>query len=258
MAAPYRCISLEYEIIGAWSTARITLRRPEAGNCINSVLAEEFRDACQRIAGDDACRLALVTAVGSSFSVGRLPLDCAAGFTASQLRVADSLAALPVPVIVALNGDAVGQGLEMALAGDLRIAVADAQFALWESGKPSFSWDGGTQRLPRLIGPAWALDLALTGRRLSAAEALHLGLVNRVAPATRLEAASRALAEQVLDSAPIAARYAKEAVTQGLDLTLAQGMRLEADLSVILHSSTDRAEGIASFNERRRPKFTGG
>ena len=118
-------------------------------------------------------------------------------------------------------------------------------------------WDGGTQRLPKLVGPAWALDMALTGRKLSAAEALRIGLVNRVVPAGGLEAATMELAEQVLAAAPVAARYAKEAVGKGMDLTLEQGLRLEADLSVILQSTADRAEGIESFKERRRPKFTG-
>ena len=150
-----------------------------------------------------------------------------------------------------------GQGLELALAGDLRIAAEEAQLGISETGKLSFPWDGGTQRLPRLVGPAWALDMALTGRMVSAQEALGLGLVNRVAPGERLEEATEELAAQVLAAAPIAARYAKESVGKGMDMTLGQGLRLEADLSVILQSTADRVEGLASFKERRKPKFRG-
>ena len=166
------------------------------------------------------------------------------------LSVAGALATLPVPVLVAVNGDATGHGLELALAGDLRVSAETAQFALWEPGQPALPWDGGTQRLPRLVGQAWALDMALTGRRLSAGEALRIGLVNRVVPAEELEAATASLAESILASAPVAARYGKEAVRKGLDLTLEQGLRLETDLSVILQSTDDRAEGISSFKER--------
>ena len=160
-------------------------------------MAEEFRDACQRIDADDDARLVVVTGSGGCFSIGRTrpgqetdepEPDESEPATWSErlerLRVADALAALTVPVIVALNGDAIGHGLELALAGDLRLAAEGSRFALSEPDSPSFPrdafpWDGGTQRLPRLIGPAWALDLALTGRQVDAGEALRLGLVNR-------------------------------------------------------------------------------
>ena len=237
------------------------LARPESENRIDGDMAEEIRDACQVIGQDDACRLVVVTGAGSSFSVGRATLDDAEGDVSGRLaslRVADCLAALPVPVVVVLNGDAIGHGLELALAGDLRIASESAGFALWEPGQATIPWDGGTQRLPRLVGQAWALDMALTGRKVGAQEALGLGLVNRVVAAEELETASMQLAEQIIASAPVAAQFAKETVTKGMDLTLDQGLRLEADLNVILHSTSDRAEGIASFKERRTPRYTGG
>jgi enoyl-CoA hydratase len=240
--------------------ARITLLRPDAKNCIDQSLAEELRDACRRIGQDDSFRLAIITGSGDYFSVGRAVMDGHASCVSDKLarfRVAESLAALTTPVIVAINGDAMGQGLELALAGDLRIAADEAQFALSGTGQPEFPWDGGTQRLPRIVGTAWALDMALAARLLDAAEALNIGLVNRVVPRDRLDEATRELAEKVLASAPVAARYAKEAVGKGMDITLEQGLRLEADLSVILQSTADRAEGIASFEERRAPKFNG-
>ena len=234
--------------------------RPDAKNCIDQSMAEELRDACRRIGQDDSFRLAIITGFGDYFSVGRAVMDGQASCVSDKLarfRVAESLAALTTPVIVAINGDAMGQGLELALAGDLRIAADEAQFALSGTGQPEFPWDGGTQRLPRIVGTAWALDMALTARLLDAAEALNIGLVNRVVPRDRLDEATRELAEKVLASAPVAARYAKEAVGKGMDITLEQGLRLEADLSVILQSTADRAEGIASFEERRAPKFNG-
>ena len=237
------------------------LARPESENRIDGDMGEEIRDACQVIGQDDACRLVVVTGAGSSFSVGRATLDDAEGDVSGRLaslRIAGCLAALPVPVVVVLNGDAIGHGLELALAGDLRIASESAGFALWEPGQATIPWDGGTQRLPRLVGQAWALDMALTGRKVGAQEALGLGLVNRVVAAEELETASMQLAEQIIASAPVAAQFAKETVTKGMDLTLDQGLRLEADLNVILHSTSDRAEGIASFKERRTPRYTGG
>ena len=235
-------------------------------------MAEEFRDACQRIDADDDARLVVVTGSGGCFSIGRTrpgqetdepePETWSERSERSErlerLRVADALAALTVPVIVALNGDAIGHGLELALAGDLRLAAEGSRFALSEPDSPSFPWDGGTQRLPRLIGPAWALDLALTGRQVDAGEALRLGLVNRVAASGKLAEETERMAQAILAGGPVAARYAKEAVHQGMDLSLTQGLRMEADLSVILQSTADRAEGIASFLGKRPPKFGGG
>ena len=175
-----------------------------------------------------------------------------------QLKVADALANLPVPVIVSINGDALDHGLELALAGDIRICAESARFGLTDLSKPGcFPWDGGTQRLPRLVGPAWAADMLLTSRVISALEALGIGLVNRVVPSGELAQETQRLAESIAAGGPIAARYAKEAVAKGSDLTLAEGLRLEADLNIILQSTGDRAEGIQSFLDKRPSRFTG-
>jgi enoyl-CoA hydratase/carnithine racemase len=175
-----------------------------------------------------------------------------------QLRVADAIASLPMPVVVSINGDALDHGLEIALAGDLRITVAEARFGLTDLAKKgSFPWDGGTQRLPRLVGPAWARDMILTSRVIDAAQALDLGLVNRLVVAAELEQETRHTAEAISRGGPIAVRYAKEAINKGMDLSLAQGLRLEADLNIILQSTADRAEGLRSFTEKRTPRFSG-
>ncbi len=258
--AAYRHIQLTYQEWGTWRTATLRLSQPQSRNMVNEAMAEEFRDACGQVAEDDGCRLLTVTGAGDAFSVGR----CAVGGDGeeianqiSRLRVSHALASLPIPTLAIINGDAIGQGLELALAADLRIATETAMLALWEPGQPCMPWDGGTQRLPRLVGPSWALDLALTGRQVGAREGLKLGLVNRVAAPAQLDEASRQLIEECLTAAPIASQYAKEAVQKGMDLALEQGLRLEADLSVILQSTQDRAEGIASFQERRGPRFRG-
>ena len=167
------------------------------------------------------------------------------------------MASLPVPVLVVINGDALDHGLELALAGDIRIASAEARLGLTDVSRGNMPWDGGTQRLPRLVGPAWARDMILTGRIIDAWEALAVGLVNRVEPKENLKAAADKIAQELVSGGPVAARYAKEAVIKGLDLTLSQGLGLEADLNVILQSTADRAEGIRSFIERRPPRFLG-
>jgi enoyl-CoA hydratase len=229
-------------------------------------LAAEIRAVCQEVRENDYVRVAVVTGSGRCFSVGREPLpeELTSGSPTQrldwleQLRVADAIASLPIPVIVSINGDALDHGLEIALAGDLRITVEEAKFGLTDlTRKGSFPWDGGTQRLPRLVGPAWARDMILTSRVIDAAQALDLGLVNRLVVAAELEQETRHIAEAISRGGPIAVRYAKEAINKGMDLSLAQGLRLEADLNIILQSTADRAEGLRSFTEKRTPRFSG-
>ena len=162
-----------------------------------------------------------------------------------------------MPTIAILNGDAMAHGLEVAMAADLRIAADTARLSIGSLPDCGFPYDGGTQRLPRLVGLGMARDMLLTGRTLSAHEALAVGLVNRVAPAEELENMAVQLVQQIASAAPIASRYAKEAVHASGDLSMIQGLRLEADLSVILHSTEDRAEGLRSFAEKRAPQFCG-
>ena len=261
VAINYTSIQLRRE--GAVAT--ITLDRVETGNLIDAAMAEELRAAIAELTDDDGLRLVILTAAGGVFSSGRAAVGNGEGqplaalvHRAGELRVAAALAAVEVPVIAALNGDAIDHGLELALAADLRVAAPGARFGFSPPSESSFPWDGGTQRLPRLVGPAWARDLLLTGRKVDAAEALGIGLVNRVAgPGQDIMEAATDLARPILEGSPLGARYAKEAVSKGLDLALEQGLGLEADLNVILQSTADRVEGIASFLERRPPEFTG-
>ena len=172
-------------------------------------------------------------------------------------RCASAIASLPFPVIAAINGDAYDQGLELALAADIRVAAETAQFRMGQALQGIIPWDGGTQRLPRIVGPAHATDLLLTGRTIGAEEALDMGLVNRVAPPADALSTAQEIAEQILAGGPIAARYAKEVILAGSEMTLDQGILLETDLTMILQTTKDREEGIRSFLERRDPEFTG-
>jgi enoyl-CoA hydratase/carnithine racemase len=146
----------------------------------------------------------------------------------------------------------------MALACDIRLAAADAILGMPQITQGTIPWDGGTQRLPRIVGRAWATDLLLTGRLIDAQEALKIGLVHEVASQDQLMERAERLASTIAALGPVATRYAKEAILKGMDMTLDQGMRLEMDLNLLLQTTADRAEGIASFLERRQPNFTGG
>ncbi len=245
--------------------ATLTLPRVDCGVTIGETAAEELADCCRELALADELRLVTITGEGSGFATGRenLPCDLLAADLAERMAwfkrmsAASTVAGLPMPVLAILNGDAVAHGLEIALAADLRIAVDTARLGAGLPARDGFPFDGMTQRLPRLVGPALARDMLLTGRTLSAAEAQDFGLVNRVASRHALEETADEIARQIIAAAPIATRYAKEAVTASGDLSLAQGLRLEADLSIILQSTDDRAEGLRSFAEKRMPHFTG-
>ena len=239
--------------------ATITLCRPDAGNAIDELMAAALRDACERARQDDDVRVVVIAGAGNAFCLGT---DSNAGRPdagdMARLRVSDAAAAIEKPTIALLNGDALDQGLELALACDARVAAADARLGLTQVRRGMMPWDGGTQRLPRLIGQSGALEMILTGRVVRAADAIDAGLVNW-AQSSVADAAEYAygLAARMAAHAPIAARYLKETLLKGVDMTLAQGLALEADLSVILQSTSDRAEGIGSFLERREPRYRG-
>lgn len=261
---PFRYLEFQHDP----PVARVILSAPMVSNRVSGAMAEEIREACQIITEDESVGLAIFTGSGDHFSVGREApdqvTDAGSAFSLDSIdawithrQVAAAVAALAVPVLMVINGDALDHGLELALAGDVRIAAGEARFGLTDVSRGTLPWDGGTQRLPRLVGPAWARDLILTGRIIDAAQALALGLVNRVETRHNLAAAADKIAQELVSGGPLAARYAKEAMAKGLDLTLSQGLGLEADLNVILQSTADRAEGIRSFIERRPPRFSG-
>jgi enoyl-CoA hydratase len=239
--------------------AVITLRRPGRRNTIDARVAFELSDACLEVRRDESVWAVVLTGAGEAFCVGTDPEALGTAGVDSDvlptLRAAESVGHIEKPVVGALNGDALDQGLELALACDLRVASTGGQYGLTQLERGSIPWDGGTQRLPRLIGQGRAMEMLLTSRRVSGDEAWSMGLVTlSVAPEEVLRRAED-LASAIAGHGPIATRYIKEAVDKGLDLTLEQGLRLEADLSFLLQSTADRAEGIASFLERRSPEY---
>jgi enoyl-CoA hydratase len=150
-----------------------------------------------------------------------------------------------------------GQGLELALACDIRIASETSYFGMPHIKSGLIPWDGGTQRLSRLVGRGKALEMILTGEIIDAQEALRIGLVHRVVPKKDLTEVTMKLAQEMASKGPIALRYTKEAVYKGMDMTLEQGLRLEADLYLLIHTSKDRSKGIQAFRAKRTPKFGG-
>ena len=245
--------------------ATITLNRPEASNCIDLTMVEEIRQAVQQILEEKTALVAIITGVGDVFSSGRARLSSGVPaeveYGADQWlrlhRVASTIAGLPTPVIAVLNGDAVDHGLELALACDLRIAARGAKMGFSDLSNGTLPWDGGTQRLPRLVGRGQALEMLLTSRLVDTDEALHMGLVNMVVEPEVLISSAEKVASEIASGGPVAARYAKEAVLKGMDMTIDQGLTLEADLNLLLFSTRDRDEGLSSFKEKRKPKFKG-
>ncbi len=169
----------------------------------------------------------------------------------------DALAALPQPTLCVVRGRAHSAGFELALACDLRLACEGATFAMPETGLGLMPLGGGTQRLPRAVGRAQALRLLLAGAEIDAAEARRIGLVSDVVPEGEEVEAALGLARAIASRGPIATRFAKEAVLRGLEQPLQQGLRTELDMTVILQTTADRAEGVRAFVEGRPPQFTG-
>jgi enoyl-CoA hydratase len=227
---------------------RLILNRPEAGNLINRTMSQELATACLSVNQDEETYVVVITGTGEGAFCGGAEAGCGA---------AAAVAAIDRPVLVILNGDAFGEGLELALAGDIRLASDRARFGFPQLEQGLVPGDGGTQRLPRLVGRTRALEMLLTAEPIEAARALEIGLVNRLYPPDRLVDEASKMAETIAGKAPVALRYAKEAVGRGLDLTLDEGMHLEADLYLLLHTTNDRTEGIRSFLAKKPPEYQG-
>ena len=243
----------------------ITLNRPEVHNAMNEQMRQELTRCFGDLATSDEARVVVVTGAGErAFSAGAdirefVEPQVPVRFRESRKRVdfRQAMDRCPQPIIGAIRGYALGGGLELALACDIRIASEDAQLGLTEVNLAIIPGGGGTQRLPRLVGRGRALEMILTGARIDAREAWRIGLVERVVPAADVLASARELARTLAEKAPVALRYAKEAVVKGLELPLADGLRLENDLATLLRTTEDRVEGAKAFLEKRKPRFTG-
>lgn len=234
----------------------ITLNRPQEGNRIDLSMSRELEAICQQIKGDEDIYLTVINGVGGHFCSGAeiLKNDIEAGFSQNP---AETLAALDCPVIAAIDGDAIAEGLELALACDLRIASETSRFGLPQVISGLIPMNGGTQRLSRIAGKGKALEMILTGETIDAKTALEIGLVTKVFSRDQLASELEKIVESLAAKAPFALRYCKEAVNKGLDVTLEQGLRLEADLYFLLHTTDDRTEGIKAFTQKRSPEYKG-
>jgi enoyl-CoA hydratase/carnithine racemase len=249
--------ALQLTIDGA--VASVTLSRPDRANRVDARLLRELADAAERIAAAPSVCLTLVRAAGPDFCAGWDSATHAdlARPGASLFDPFGCIAALPCPVLASLQGAVLGAGLELALACDVRIAAENARFSLPDVAQGWLPLAGGSQRLSRIAGRAVATSMLLLGDELDAQQAYSAGLVSRVFAGSSLAHETAALARRITANGPLGLRYAKEAVQHGTELTLDAALRLELDLSVILQTTRDRAEGVQAFLEKRPPNFEG-
>lgn len=253
---PERALSLDRR----GPIAFLTLTRPRTRNAIDAAMLADLARACEAIEVDDAVRVVVLSAAGEDFCAGWDAAVLAAegsSPTGADIDPFGCLAELPRPVVCAVQGEALSAGLELALACDIRVASEDARLGLPETKLGRLPMGGGTQRLARLVGRGKALEMLLTGEPVEAQEALRIGLVSAVARRDGLAAEAEAIAGRIAERGPIAVRYAKEAVQRGLEMTLEQALRYETDLTIILQTTEDRAEGVSAFLEKRKPNFKG-
>jgi enoyl-CoA hydratase/carnithine racemase len=242
----------------------LILKNPPV-NALSTALLGELEQRVHEIEEDASCRAAILTGDGQYFSAGAdlkematLDLSNAPAIVAKGHELLGRIAGLRVPVIASINGLALGGGLELALACDLRIAGESAKLGAPEVNYGLMPAYGGTQRLPRLVGLAKAKELIFTGAMIPAAEAQRIGLVNRTVPAGQELRAARDLAHTIAQRAPKAVQAAKRAMVEGSALPLAQGLQREAELfQREVLGSEDLGEGLAAFIEHRSPKFRG-
>ena len=249
---PERTVSLDK----SGPVARLTLRRAAAANAVDSALLADLARACDAIESDDSVRAVILAADGADFCRG-WDESLLAGEGGPPADAFGCLAELPRPVVCAVQGEALSAGLELALACDIRVASEDARLGLPETKLGLVPMGGGTQRLARLVGRGKALEMILTGEAVDAPEALRVGLVSAAVPRDRLAAEAESVAARIAERGPVAVRFAKEAISRGLEMTLEQALRYETDLTVILQTTEDRAEGVRAFLEKRKPRFKG-
>jgi enoyl-CoA hydratase len=243
----------------------ITINRPDKLNALNQKVMRELHACFDGVREDDEIRAVILTgAGGKAFVAGadinelavQTPVEGKETSLAGQ-RVLDLIENLGKPVIAAVNGFALGGGLELAMACTLRIASETARFGQPEVKLGIIPGYAGTERLPRLVGKGRALEIILTGEPITAQEAYRIGLVNQVVPPQDLMNAAESLAAKIIANAPLAVRYAMEAVNHGMEMSLEQGQFLEATLFGLCCTTADMKEGTLAFLEKRPARFTG-
>jgi enoyl-CoA hydratase len=247
------------------AVALVTVNRPQVLNALNAATLDELGRLMTSLAGDAAIRAVVITGAGEKAFIAGADIGELATLSPAQAKaharqgqkVFDAIEGLGKPVIAAINGFALGGGCELAMACTMRLAADTARLGQPEINLGITPGFAGTQRLARLIGRAHALDLLLSGRPVTADEALRMGLVNRVVPAADLPTAARTLATELAAKAPIATRFILEAVHRGAEGPFEEGQCLEATLFGLAFATADMREGTRAFLEKRKPVFKG-
>ncbi len=246
-------------------TCWLTENRPDKLNALNRETMEEVRDAIEAASSDASVGVVVITGAGEKAFVAGAdiaemstmrPADARA-FSRFLQDVLDRIERSPKPVVAAVNGYALGGGLELAMACHVRIAAENARFGQPEVGLGLIPGAGGTQRLPRIVGRGPALHLILSGEMVDSAEALRIGLVSRVVPAVALRDTVAAYAATLNSKSPTALTRGLEAVITGVELPLGEAQRLEAALFALCFAGEDMREGTTAFLEKRKPTFPG-
>jgi E-phenylitaconyl-CoA hydratase len=246
--------------------AYVTINRPERRNAIDPETSRELRDAFEAFKGDDAVWVAILTGTGDqAFSAGADLVAMAEAFAggAQGMRYDVPFGGITrgfecwKPIIAAINGYCLAGGLELALACDIRVAADHASFGLPEPKRAIIPGAGGTQRLPRAVPMAFAMELLLTGDRFDAETALRFGLVSRIVPAGQVMATAEEIAAKILECGPLAVRAIKEAAIRGLEMSLDDGLKLESELVGQVFRSEDAREGPTAFAQKRKPEYKG-
>jgi len=243
----------------------MTLNRPEQANSLSAPMLDEINQIIQEITHDESIRCLLITGAGSNVFCAGADLKERRLMTEAEAKAAVlsiqqtfiEIEAVSVPVIAVMNGHALGGGLELALACDLRIARAGARLGLPETGLAIIPGAGGTQRLPRLIGLGKAKELIFTGTPLQAEEAIQIGLIEHISLADTLMSDALALAKQIAKNGPLALKEAKQAIQLSLDHDLHTGLTKEYESYLRLIDTEDRTEGLRAFQEKRTPQYKG-
>ena len=259
-------ILLEYLLNpSGWETAVLTIKRPKQLNALNLETIAEIDTALDELIDKNNVRSLIITGSGDkAFVAGadikqleNLNADGAYKLSINGNRVLSKLAALPFPVIAAINGFALGGGCELALACDIRLASENASFSLPEVALGVSPGWGGTQRLTRLVGIGHASELMFAANRIDAARALEIGLVNAVHPQDKLMEVATTLTNKIGKNAPIAVSAVKKAMYNGIDVSLAQGLEIEAHEFSTLFNTNDAKKGLNAFNNKEKYEYTG-
>jgi enoyl-CoA hydratase len=245
--------------------AYVTVNRPKVLNALSLATMEELGVAFQQIKNDSSIRVAILTGAGekafvAGADIGELAKqDAVSGkeYAHRGQAVLDLIENLGKPVIACINGFALGGGCELALACTMRLASDNAKLGQPEVKLGIIPGYGGTQRLPRLVGKGLAMQQVLTGEMITAQEAHRIGLVNEVTPPAELIPRAEAIAAKIIANAPLAVQYAMEALNKGMEMTLAEGLYLEATLFGVACATEDKKEGTTAFLEKRAAVFKG-